>query len=394
VTAPGLLAEALKDFYAPVLAGPAKVAGAARLFGRELADGPKDPAFSIVIAPGVLQLDGHDLETSYWADARAINSRHPGRDIKRGEVTAWTRKSRARMTVKLASLDWSYLESGTGLPAMITLTYPADWLPFAPDGPAVKRHLKALLLRWERAWGDPLTGAWKLEFQRRGAPHVHIGPVAVPVGKAGDGRRAAYEAELLAWQAAGQTGRRPYCRPAAGDGLGFGAWLAATWADIVGAPARTDVSYKTGMRCTDPKRLAIYFSKHGAWSTKEYQNQVPAEWREQGKLPGRFWGYWNLQPCTMVVPLRKREHLLISRTLRHLSERSHVWNPDTRRVDVVCATREITVKRHRTDPLTGEVRVRKRKVRRRVRRLKYHRGFVCLNDAPGMAAVLARLVGA
>jgi hypothetical protein len=97
-----------------------------------------------------------------------------------------------------------------------------------------------------------------------------------------------------------------------------------------------------------------------------------------------------------MVELRREEHLLMSRTLRHMSERSRVWNPDTRRLDTVKATREVVVpSRPRTDPLTGEVRIRKRrvrKVRRPVRRLKFHRGFVFVNDAPKLAADLARLV--
>jgi hypothetical protein len=291
------------------------------------------------------------------------------------------------MTLTLASLDWSYLEQATGLPAMVTLTYPAGWLPVAPSGCAVKRHLQAFLGRWSHAWGEPLTAAWKLEFQARGAPHVHIGPVVVPLGRAGDCRRD-------------QPRRRN--RPAVGDGMPFHKWLSAVWADIVNHPdpgererherAGTAVDYAEGLRCADPKRLAIYFSKHGSWSSKDYQNTVPEPWREQGKGPGRFWGYWNLKPCRVMLELRREEHLLMSRTLRRMSERSRVWNPETRRLDTVKATREVAVRRRRTDPLTGEVRVRKRKVRRPVRRLKYHRGFVCVNDAPKLAADLARLV--
>jgi hypothetical protein len=393
------------------------------------------PDWAIVVAPGVLRMAGRDLEQSYWADARAILPSRPGRKPgKRTEVTAWTRKSRAKMTLTLASLDWSYLGQVTGLPAMVTLTYPGDWLTVAPSGKAVKAHLQAFLVRWERAWGEPLTGAWKLEFQDRGAPHVHIGPVVVPLGKAGDGRRLSRQAEAVLRQRAqvkrlrramanahpdrGGTSEgfiaakerydralrvKPRAsRPAVGDGLPFNRWLSAVWADIVNHPdpaererhlrAGTGVDYAEGLRCADPKRLAIYFSKHGSRRDKEYQNTVPDEWREQGKGPGRFWGYWNIKPCRVMVELSRDEHLLMSRTLRRLSERSAVWNPETRRVETVKATRDVAVRRRRTDPLTGEVRVRKRKVRRPVRRLKYHRGFVCVNDAPKLAAELARLV--
>jgi hypothetical protein len=404
------------------------------------------PDWAIVVAPGVLRVAGTaDFQHPYWLNSWAFESRSGKRDRKvRGEVTAWTRKSRAKMTLTLASLDWSYLEHATGLPAMVTCTYPGDWLAVAGSGQQVKGHLRDLRKRWERAWGEPLTGAWKLEFQARGAPHVHIGPVVVPLGKAGQGRRMAYEVALAAWESGSDTAQRrervrelrraaaavhpdrggsdrefiaaharylrarsgrdpkPRYRSAVGDGLPFNKWLSAVWADIVNHPdpdererherAGTGVDYVEGLRCADPKRLAVYFSKHGSWSAKDYQNTVPDEWREQGKGPGRFWGYWDLKPCRAMVELSREEHLLISRTLRHLSERARVWNPDTRRLDMVKATRDVVVFRRRTDPLTGEVSVRKRKVRRPVRRLKHHRGFVCVNDAPGLAAELSRLV--
>ena len=306
------------------------------------------------------------------------------------------------MALTLASLDWSYLEAVIGLPAMVTLTYPGDWLPVASSGEMVKKHLRVLLLRWQRAWGEPLTGAWKLEFQARGAPHVHIGPVVIPLGQAGQARRIQHAADIAAWQAAGSCGRRPYYRSGPGDGLSFHRWLSLTWADIVNHPdplerarhelAGTGVDYREGLRCADPKRLSIYFAKHGAYRAKDYQNKVPEEWREPGCGPGRFWGYWNLRPCRATVELRKREHLAVSRALRHLSERGRVWNPELRRAETRKAMRELVVTRRRVDRETGEVSVRKRKVRRRARRLKNHRGFVCVNDGPGLAVTLARLI--
>ncbi len=71
--------------------------------------------------------------------------------------------------------------SSEALPAMITLTYPGDWLTVAPSADAVKRvHFKALAKRWQRNWGHPLRCVWKLEFQRRGAPHLHL--FTVPPG--------------------------------------------------------------------------------------------------------------------------------------------------------------------------------------------------------------------
>lgn len=126
-----------------------------------------------------------------------------------------------------------------------------------------KAHLKALRKRWERAWGLPVLGLWKQEHQGRGAPHYHIFTV-VP-----DGRTAA--------------------------GKQFRQWLSQAWAEVVNHPdpdeyrkhlaAGTGVDYAAGLRSRDPRRIAVYFSKHGLFGAKEYQNTVPEAWQAPGKRP-------------------------------------------------------------------------------------------------------------
>lgn len=57
-----------------------------------------------------------------------------------------------------------------GLPYFVTLTYHHRW----PEDPRRwKDQLKALRKRIERRWG-PVTAFWRLEFQKRGAPHFHL----------------------------------------------------------------------------------------------------------------------------------------------------------------------------------------------------------------------------
>jgi hypothetical protein len=51
---------------------------------------------------------------------------------------------------------------------MVTLTYPAE---YPGDGRLVKRHL-SVVRKWLRRRG--VRGLWVLEFQARGAPHLHI----------------------------------------------------------------------------------------------------------------------------------------------------------------------------------------------------------------------------
>ena len=156
---------------------------------------------------------------------------------------------------------------------MVTLTYPGDWLTVAPTGQWVKRHMKALRKRYQRAWGEDWSCVWKLEFQRRGAPHVHM-LCTPPHGHA---------------QTTGQT---------------FAVWLSAAWTAIVNHPdpeqrrrherAGTALDYTEGLRAADPRRVAAYFTKHGLIASKEYQHHVPSEWSEPGTGPGALLG--RLEP--------------------------------------------------------------------------------------------------
>jgi hypothetical protein len=116
---------------------------------------------------------------------------------------------------------------------MVTLTYPADWECVAPDGASVKRHVMLWRKRFQREWGEPARYIWKLEFQRRGAPHIHLW-MAPP-------------------HAVGRSDRK------------FRDWLSQEWTDIVAHPdpeqrarhslAGTAIDILNGLRACDPKRL-------------------------------------------------------------------------------------------------------------------------------------------
>jgi len=286
------------------------------------------------------------------------------------EITAWSRKSRSNMVRTLCSLDYApMLSDSTRLPAMVTLTYPGDWLTVAPHGKAVKVHLDTFRKRYLRAWGDPLCGLWKLEFQRRGAPHFHLLMVP-PHGLAGTFRRT--------------MKRRP--RAAVGDGMAFRPWLSAVWADVVAHPdpvermkherAGTGVDFAEGMRARDPKRVAVYFLKHsspGMGNSKEYQHIVPEAWRGPGAGPGRFWGYWQLETHTAGREVEPIDAIRAARILRRWAAAQGT-------------TREVAVPR--ADTSTG--RLRWRKVRRPVRRMNGGAGWVAVNDGATFGTALGR----
>ncbi|WP_442978225.1 rolling circle replication-associated protein [Rhodococcoides yunnanense] len=196
---------------------------------------------------------------------------------------------------------------------MVTLTYPGkDWELVAPSGKAVKRHLTLWRKRFEREYGQVARFVWKLEFQRRGAPHIHLW-LALP-------------------SLPGKTG------------LGFRVWLSRAWTEVVDHPddgekrkhllAGTRVDVLQGMRSCDPKRLAIYFTKHSTpdgLSDKEYQNSVPDLWRQPGNGPGRFWGRVGLEQAVSVVEIEIQDFVSARRILRRWSRTQATYaSPDSR----------------------------------------------------------------
>ena len=352
-------------------------------------DGREGPRWHIKIAPGAISvgttdrarqeraLQAHQERERKFVDmvvAQLYATTPEGEDPEwpkpppsRREVTGWSRKSRANMVRTLCELDYSPLFAGHVRPlAMITLTYPGDWETVAPDGKTVKKHLRTLQKRYERTWGEKLAGVWKLEFQRRGAPHFHLlmrppqGTAAIPGARARGDRLV-------------------------GAGLDFKRWLSEVWADIVAHPdpeerrrhrlAGTGIDWNEGLKASDPRRVAVYFTKHGSFSAKEYQHCVPEAWQEPGKGPGRFWGYWHLEKAVYGAEVTVEDATAVARSLRRWSRAQGV-------------TREMSVER--VDRRTGEIR--RRKVRRRAVRLKGNRGFVSVNDGAALGAQLARWI--
>lgn len=279
-----------------------------------------------------------------------------GRYRSRTRITEWSGKSRSNMIRRLSTLDYGPLLEA-GVPAMVTATLPDEWETIAPTGKAFKLLVRKFLKRYERAWRRRLVGVWKLEFQRRGAPHLHVLMVP-PTGEV--------------------------------DGLRWREWFARTWAECLGVQGETfdrvvsvhahrkaSQDYAEGLRASDPKRVAVYFLKHGLLSDKEYQHIVPTLWQGEGDGPGRFWGYWGLQRADQAVPLTVDQAVTLARTLRRW-ERSKG------------AIRKAVV--WRVDRETGQCR--KRVARRRVRRMPGTAGFTVVNDGPGVALMLAKALTA
>ena len=127
----------------------------------------------VVATPGGMKLRSH------WQGQAAPDGGRVGRSTGRSgsPVTTFTPKARRQMRWVWNALAWEQLDRLT----LITLTYPAEWRTWCPDGGRLKHHLRAFRERWRRKWGAP-RGVWVLEFQPREqrlareqfAPHFHL----------------------------------------------------------------------------------------------------------------------------------------------------------------------------------------------------------------------------
>nr|WP_234799811.1 helitron helicase-like domain-containing protein [Mycobacteroides abscessus] len=274
-----------------------------------------------------------------------------------------------------AELDYTPLVESGRVPAMVTLTYPGDWEIVAPGGASVKRHMMLWRKRFQREYGEPARYIWKLEFQRRGAPHIHL------------------------WMAPPMSPGR--------SGRGFAQWLSETWAQVVDHPdaeqkarhllAGTAIDVRNGLKACDPKRLAIYFTKHSSPNPdgdKEYQNIVPELWRQPGCGPGRFWGVHGLKKAIAVAEVAQDAYLAARRIVRRWSRSQAVYGDSGGRFPTAVVPRMATRLVPRTDRETGVV------AHRRVRRRRtlcnqggLAGGYALVNDGPAFAAQLACAVG-
>lgn len=348
--------------------------------------GQEGPRWRLTITPGGIRQGTKDyarLNSSEEERTRRRLRDNPHMDDepaprKRDKISDWSAKSRANMCWTFAAVDYAPLVARVAQgepPALVTLTLPGDWLAVAPDGESFKKMVAKFRKRFTYSWGEDIAGIWKLEFQRRGAPHLHI--LTVPPS--------------------GVDLRK---------GRDFVTWLSETWAACVDASAQPDkgehvtggrcgcsercrhltagtgVDFEETLRYADTKRIAVYFSKHGTFSDKEYQNVVPSAWSEPGKGPGRFWGVWKLDVLKANVEVADNAQYAVARHMRRV-------------VNAGSYSRSVTDVPGWTDRATGELhdpRKRSRPVNRRVRRMQGSRGFISVNDGPAVAAGIARVI--
>lgn len=192
----------------------------------------------------------------------------PGDSSPRGRISSFSSRSRQRLLERLLSLS-------VPPTCMITLTYPRF---YPADAKVWKKHLdnfaKALLYQFPQAWFF-----WKLEPQKRGAPHFHL------VGYLGENLNPTFVRK----------------------------WVSYTWYRIVRSGYHEHLLAGTRVDfIVTPEQVSAYVCKYVAKaSTVSYP-----EWAH----PGRFWGIIgrkNLPPRLINhVRLTRKQFMFFRRTLR------------------------------------------------------------------------------
>lgn len=174
-----------------------------------------------------------------WRGRRAAAWAGPWRVlIGAGVMTLTARRSDSRQLFGGSGLDalnrvaralpWERLG---GRAVLVTLTYPDPWQPWVADAPKLAEQRTEFLRRWKRQWGEAAYGLWVLEFQNRGAPHLHL-YVRLPE------RVSESDVEVLRkhtiannFGGRGPNGERLGWRAVTGE---FGYWARHAWVDTVG----------------------------------------------------------------------------------------------------------------------------------------------------------------
>jgi len=159
----------------------------------------------------------------------------------RGAIREFSRKSRTRLQQTLCAMPKRHV--GTGV-LFITLTYPSS---YPGQWRLWKRQLDTWVKRLRRRW-PRAAGLWKLEPQKRGAPHFHLLVVGVP---------------FIAKQ-----------------------WVSASWYEVVGSQDARHLAAGTQVQLARSHRGVIaYAAKYTA-----KRQELPDDWQDG---VGRWWGVFN-----------------------------------------------------------------------------------------------------
>lgn len=196
----------------------------------------------------------------------------------RGTIEAFSEASRRRLLEVARNSGWK-------IQSQICLSYPAI---FPHDGQAVKAHLNAFLVGMKRYYGS-VSYLWCLEFQKRGAPHLHV---FLSI-EANDANRAK---------------------------------LSDLWARLI---TKTPEDYNDVVQVhKHPRNFIIWNMSSGQYLVKQYlaktqQKDVP----EQFNNVGRWWGHSrDMSPAVTAVcfdDLDEKQESALQKIIRIVTKKSH-----------------------------------------------------------------------
>ena len=191
---------------------------------------------------------------------------------ERSSIVEYSMKSRKRFFEALLTMDWNNIPQDTI--RELTLTYPSI---YPKDGKVLKMHLDAYakrLKKFGQAYGG-IAFPWKMEFQRRGAPHFHLILVSgtpIPLEELRSWALKSWNNLVSKWIAI-QT---DYLEEEKKDAIDKHR-KACIEADCVRKSTKGLVCY-----------LVWYIGKNKG-KAKEYQHEVPEEYENVG----RWWGFYG-----------------------------------------------------------------------------------------------------
>ena len=223
------------------------------------------------------------------------------------------------MRFEYGALPWELLGRR---PVMITLTYPGNWELWVADARELHRHRENLKERWRRRLGTPI-GVWVTEFQRRGAPHLHLylGLPDEVSEKEYEGLQKRTISRKILERRVGSYEARSRLRAPSGE---FATWLRTAWWEVVGSelPAHHahGVDIATAFYSDQAEaqanraRVAEYFWREsGKWAQKQ-----PPEGFGGLKFYGRWGQKQGFVPVVSVTEMDERVGLELRRVLRRM----------------------------------------------------------------------------
>ncbi len=233
-----------------------------------LAASPQDVNFQVVAGSSRVKF-------RLWDRANENSMARPVRGGRRGMVRELSDGARDR----LADRAWSLTAEGYTPQVMLTLTSPGNWEALymadmttgevLEGGRVFKRHMEAFKKRLDRVLAQygvhHWSALWFLEFQQRGAPHLHLIVFDCVLSR-----------DVLA---------------------GLRRWAGSAWSDVVGNPDQVEARKHRGAGTQVARMKSPHFGYAVKYATKMEQKAVPDEFRGVG----RFWGVWNYKAVPPVV---------------------------------------------------------------------------------------------